>query len=94
MTSASIPSAASRSAAVSASPTSRDRATIVTSRPRRRTWARPNGTGSGVSGTDSRRKYSDLFSTNTTGLGSAMAECSSPAASAAVAGMTTLSPGM
>ena len=45
------------------------------------------------SGAGSRRKYSDLFSTNTTGLGSAIAAASRPPASAALDGITTLSPG-
>ena len=57
-------------------------------------WARPISIGPGDSGTVSRRKYSDLFSTNTTGLGSAIALRSSPAASAALLGITTFSPGM
>ena len=66
---------------------------IVTSLPVRTVRARPIGTGSGGSGTVSRRKYSDLFSTNTTGFGSAIAACRRPAASAALLGITTFSPG-
>jgi hypothetical protein len=71
----------------------RESATIVTSRPGRTVWARPSGIASGGSSTGSRRKYSDLFSTNTTGFGSAIALSSSPAASAAPLGMTTFRPG-
>ena len=94
ITSASMPSlAARRSAAASASCTSLDRATIVTSRPALSVTASPIRADGTRSGTSSLRKYRFLFSTNTTGLGSAMAAASRPAASTARLGMTTLRPG-
>ena len=50
------PPPASRSAAVSASPTIRESAMIVTSRPRAPRWARPRGSGASAAGAGSRRK--------------------------------------
>ena len=93
ITSASMPSSASRSAAASASWTRRDSATIVTSLPRRSVTASPIRTGSILSGIRSLRKYNVLFSTNTTGFGSARARARRPAASTARLGITTLRPG-
>ena len=55
--------------------------------------ARPIGAGSAGSAAGSRRKYRALFSTNTTGPGSAIALSSRPAASAAQLGITTFRPG-
>ena len=66
----------------------------MTSRPARSVLGAPERQRiAGGIGTVSRRKYSDLFSTNTTGFGSAIALASRPAASAALLGITTFSPG-
>ena len=65
----------------------------MTSPPSRSVAASPIGTGSARLGHLALRKYSVLFSMNTTGFGSAIALASRPAASAGRLGITTLRPG-
>ena len=94
MTSASMPCFASSSAAVSATPTMRENAVMVTASPGRTILALPIGTiQSGSVGTWKLWPYSTSFSRKMTGLGSRIAALSRPLASAADQGETTFKPG-
>ena len=94
ITSASMPSsAASRSAAASASCDEAREGDDGDVAAFAEDAASPIGTGTTGSGTSPVRKYSVLFSMNTTGFGSAIALTRSPAASIGRLGITTLRPG-
>ena len=93
-TSTEIPSASSAVAASSASVTMRPCATIVTSVPGRTTAATPSGTSYGSAGTSAVAPSRNLFRTKITGSSSRTDAISSPLASYALDGMTTLRPGM
>ena len=93
ITSQSMPSPASSSAAASASLAMRDQATSVTSWPCRVTRAAPSGISYSSSGTGPFAPSRRLCRTTTTGLSSRSAATSRPFMSPALAGITVLSPG-
>src|SRR5690606_11120859 len=69
-------------------------AAIVTSSPRRSTFALPSGSTCSPSGTSPFVAYSDFCSKNSTGSSSRIDAASRPLTSAGYAGATTLSPGI
>ncbi len=94
ITSASIPSRASRSAASRAFGTIAPSAQIVTSLPGRSTLAEPSRSTISPSGTSPLLAYRTFGSTTITGSGSRTAAANSPIMSAGVDGTTTLRPGI